>query len=137
MWCQCARPSNTCFFESTCQTASRSVQPFFLHSYSRVPIRYNGPRRLFSPRGSLDQPHSVSQTASRLVQSFLDRSEQVIPYNGPPFPSSKLSLCRGYGPTSNTWIAGLTGLYNPNSISITPASFAGLTTNRQTTLFCF
>jgi len=72
--------------ESTTQTANRSVQLFLHNSRQKVPMLYNG--RPFCPklpllmgdldhnliRGSLGQPESLTQTASRSVQPFLQGS---------------------------------------------------------------
>ena len=83
-------PSNNSFLgplESKSQTASRSVQPFLHISRRRVPILYNGPPPFLlkiSPshkgsephliHGSLGPPESSTQTASRLVEPFLQGS---------------------------------------------------------------
>jgi len=79
-------PPNTCFLgppKPTTQTASRSVQPF-LHSSRQSVVghigAYPSPSKLpldvgdldshLTRRGSLTQPNSASQTASRSVQPF-------------------------------------------------------------------
>jgi len=57
------------------------------------------------------------------------------PPNEPPFRLQKLRLPMGrYGPPSNTWFLGPTGVHFPNGISIGSAVFAGLTivTDRPT-----
>ena len=79
---------------------------------------------------------STTQTASRLVQPFLDSSRQcrrACP--GMSFPLKKLSLrMRRSGLPSNTWFLDSTKANNPNGISIGSAVFAGLitVTDRQT-----
>jgi len=78
---------------------------------------------------------STSQKTSRLVQPFLQNSQQSVPilYNGPPFPLKIVSSYRDWTP-SNTWFIGPTRVHNPNDITIVSAVFAGLTivTDRQT-----
>jgi len=86
---------------------------------------------------SLDTSEATFQTASRLVQLFLDSSRQC-PYTlqrAALFPPSKLPHRIGEsGSPSNTWFPGPTRDHIPNDISISSAVFAGLTsvTDRQT-----
>ena len=61
--------------------------------------------------GSMDPPDSASQTASRLVQLFLQSSRQIVPilYTVPPFLPHNCPLSIwGSGPSSNTWFLGCT-----------------------------
>jgi len=70
---------------------------------------------------SLGRTHkSTSQTASRLVQPFLNSSHRVpILYNGPPsFPLKNCPFTRGSGSLFNTWFLGPTQVLIPNSILI-------------------
>ena len=63
---------------------------------------------------------STSQTASRLVQPFLNSSHRVpILYNGPPsFPLKNCPFTRGSGSLFNTWFLWPTQVLIPNSILI-------------------
>jgi len=98
-------------------------------------------------RNCFGPPYSASQTASRLVQPFLNRSRQTVPIlcNGPPLSPRKIVPShRGSGLASNTWFLAPTGVHNRNGISVGLAVFAGFTTvtklhkqtERQTTLLC-
>jgi len=140
--------------ESATKTANRSVQPFLHSSGKNVPILYNGrpyPPELPLPMGDLD-PHvthhalgpcePTTQRAPRSVEPFLHRWPQSVPilYNGLPVSPSILPIPMGIWTPCNTWFLGLTGVLNPNGISIASAVFPGLTsvidwqTDRQTAL---
>jgi len=98
-------PCNTCFYgspESTTQTASRSIERFLqqLTAESHYTLQrvapFPAPLKLplliedLNPHlicGSLGQPESSTQTASRSFQLFLHSSRQSVRilYNGLPF----------------------------------------------------
>jgi len=92
-----------------------------------TPLSTAGPRLTHDSLGPLEP---TTQTASRSVQPFLHRRSQSAPilYNGAPLSSLKIAHSHGRsGPLSNTWFPGLTRVLNPNSISISAAVCAGLT----------
>ena len=79
--------------------------------------------------GSFSPPEPTTEMASRSVQPFLHSSREIVPilYSGPPFHSKLPLPIRTCGPLSNTWFLWLTQVLNPNSISISSAICAGLT----------
>jgi len=81
--------------------------------------------------GSLGLTKCKTQTASQLFQPILHSFPQSVPirYNGPSLLSSKLPLPVGrFGPTSNKCFLGHIQVLNPNSIFISSAICAGLST---------
>ena len=81
--------------------------------------------------GSLGQPESTTETASRPVQPFFAQLTAECPYilyNVLLLPPSKLALPIRIWTSSNTWFLGPTRVINLNSISTGSAVFARLTT---------
>ena len=123
--------------ESTTQTTSRSVQPFFakLTAESHYTLQRAAPYPLIIAhlphliRASLGYPNPQRKryldwfsrvwTADRSVSLYFTMGRPILPQNC-PFP-------RGIWTPSNTWFIGRTRVHNPNGILIGSAVFAGLT----------
>jgi len=136
---------NLCFLRrsrSTMQVTNWSIQPFSHSSHSKslcftMGATFSPPPNCPFPWGasgphlihdSLGQSKPTVQMVSPSVQLFSHRWSHSVPilYSGPP--SFKIALpIGGSGPSSNTWFPGLTGVLNPNGITIGSAVFAGLT----------
>jgi len=127
--------------EPTTQTGFRSVQPFLLSSWQSV-VEHAWSRlfqlKITPSHGDLDSrlihasfgpPKSITQMAFRSFQPFLNSSWQTVPILRRALLFPKIAPSRGgSGPPSNILFLGLTEVLNPNSISISSAVFAGLTT---------
>ena len=139
--CDSFRPS-----ESITQTANRSVQPFF-HSSQQVssgipgmsfPLIIAPSHGMWVPliHASLGPPKSITQMASGLVQPFCTYDRRVSLYFTMkcPFLLKIFPIHGVIWTPSKTCFSMPTWVLNPNSIWISSAVSAGLTsvTDRQT-----
>jgi len=122
-------------FSRFCTAHGRASIYFTMSHYSPPPQNCPfpcGDQDSYLIHHSFGTSEHTTQTASSLVQQFLHILLQSFPivYNGPPLPPWKLSLPVGdVDPyLIMEWFPGPTQVLNSNSISISSAVFAGLTT---------
>jgi len=85
----------------------------------------------------LGSPEFTTQTASRLVQPFLQsvtHGRVLLVISGYVLSPKNCAIAWAIWTPSTTWFHGSTQILNPNGISISPAIFAQLTAERHYTL---